>query len=171
MEKLAILAGLLVLAALLMVNGLWWLALVCGLCTITLLPPNMFRLVIFVMSPAGIGFALFFHEWEGAAIVAAVAIYLLPIVRNDLGSLLEHTRFEGMVSSTTWPPSRAKELVLLMLLFAPAVIWGLVDEGWMAVIVPLLGFAGFVAWLAFVMRREGWSREKAREKEPVDGLR
>ena len=171
MEKLAILAGLLVLAVLLMVNGLWWLALVCGFCTLTLAPRTMHATAGFVGLLGITILALVYGVWFGAMVGGLAAISLLPIVKGEIGSLLEHTRFEGMVPSPLWPFPRSQQLAVGGLIFPPFIVWRFIEGGWTATVVSVLSFVGILVWFVFVMRSEGWSGEKAREKESVDSLK
>ena len=131
----------------------------------------MFILVVYAAMLALVGFGVFIHEWEGVAFGGAVAIYLLPTMRSELGSLLEHTRFEGMMPSGKPSLSRAQQMAVLGLLLPVVIVWRFIDRGWVAGAILLLGLAGLLVWLAFVVRSEGWSGEKADEKEPVDSLR
>lgn len=127
-----------------------------------------------------LGFAAFFAltifclsigSWYLAGLGGFGMISLLPFVRSELSSLLENTRYEGFVPPHRSSFPRAQTIAFSFLMFPPVVVWRMITGGWLATIIPTIGFVALLVWFAFVMRSEGWLGEKAREKEPVDGLR
>ena len=106
--------------------------------------------------------ALVFHVWPvgiAACILAAAAL------AGDVAYLRVHVKGEPPARRRPHLPlelSRAQQFTAGMILIGvPLIVWRVIEDGWVAVAIigPLLAI--WVIWMLMLVRREGWSRQKA----------